>query len=191
MTEQDKSPHPPAPRARVAGIAVPSPVGTHPQQEKETGGRQPSFHRLSASRCDSAAIRTQDPRLRRALLYPAELRNQPPYCGAKVCFFSECCKFSQDFFAAALPCRFRRALSAGSSEPYLRLRQIAICGFVSLPESTMLEPVRARCSSRFERGAQAGSSAVLKLVRARCSLVCAVSPHKKRRSPCGDSSKKA
>ena len=26
---------------------------------------------------DSAAIRTQDPRLRRALLYPAELRNQP------------------------------------------------------------------------------------------------------------------
>ena len=27
--------------------------------------------------CDSAAIRTQDPRLRRALLYPAELRNQP------------------------------------------------------------------------------------------------------------------
>nr|DAS40884.1 MAG TPA: hypothetical protein [Bacteriophage sp.] len=28
-------------------------------------------------RCDSVAIRTQDPRLRRALLYPAELRNQP------------------------------------------------------------------------------------------------------------------
>ena len=28
-------------------------------------------------KCDSAAIRTQDPRLRRALLYPAELRNQP------------------------------------------------------------------------------------------------------------------
>ena len=27
--------------------------------------------------CDSAAIRTQDPRLRRALLYPAELRNHP------------------------------------------------------------------------------------------------------------------
>ena len=27
--------------------------------------------------CDSVAIRTQDPRLRRALLYPAELRNQP------------------------------------------------------------------------------------------------------------------
>ena len=26
---------------------------------------------------DSAAIRTQDPRLRRALLYPAELRNHP------------------------------------------------------------------------------------------------------------------
>ncbi len=27
--------------------------------------------------CDSVAIRTQDPRLRRALLYPAELRNHP------------------------------------------------------------------------------------------------------------------
>ena len=44
---------------------------------------------------DSAAIRTQDPRLRRALLYPAELRNHPlSYgtilnCGAKVCFYFE------------------------------------------------------------------------------------------------------
>ena len=28
---------------------------------------------------DSAAIRTQDPRLRRALLYPAELRNHPKF----------------------------------------------------------------------------------------------------------------
>ena len=27
--------------------------------------------------CDSEAIRTLDPRLRRALLYPAELRNHP------------------------------------------------------------------------------------------------------------------
>ncbi len=27
--------------------------------------------------CDSEAIRTLDPRLRRALLYPAELRNRP------------------------------------------------------------------------------------------------------------------
>ena len=27
--------------------------------------------------CDSGAIRTLDPRLRRALLYPAELRNHP------------------------------------------------------------------------------------------------------------------
>ena len=31
--------------------------------------------------CDSAAIRTQDPRLRRALLYPAELRNHPSSVG--------------------------------------------------------------------------------------------------------------
>ena len=30
--------------------------------------------------CDSGAIRTLDPRLRRALLYPAELRNQPYFC---------------------------------------------------------------------------------------------------------------
>ena len=29
--------------------------------------------------CDSEAIRTLDPRLRRALLYPAELRNLPIY----------------------------------------------------------------------------------------------------------------
>ena len=32
---------------------------------------------LYFSLSDSAAIRTQDPRLRRALLYPAELRNHP------------------------------------------------------------------------------------------------------------------
>ena len=30
-----------------------------------------------SSCCDSEAIRTLDPRLRRALLYPAELRNRP------------------------------------------------------------------------------------------------------------------
>lgn len=34
---------------------------------------------------DSGAIRTLDPRLRRALLYPAELRNHPAFkTGAKV-----------------------------------------------------------------------------------------------------------
>ncbi len=33
--------------------------------------------------CDSEAIRTLDPRLRRALLYPAELRN-PVFVGTKV-----------------------------------------------------------------------------------------------------------
>ena len=37
--------------------------------------------------CDSEAIRTLDPRLRRALLYPAELRNQP-YVG--MCLNSKC-----------------------------------------------------------------------------------------------------
>ena len=45
---------------------------------------------------DSAAIRTQDPRLRRALLYPAELRNHP--CGAKVDFSFESYKFITRFF---------------------------------------------------------------------------------------------
>ena len=43
---------------------------------------------------DSAAIRTQDPRLRRALLYPAELRNHP----AKVDFSFESYKFITRFF---------------------------------------------------------------------------------------------
>ena len=33
--------------------------------------------KISSLLCDSGAIRTLDPRLRRALLYPAELRNQP------------------------------------------------------------------------------------------------------------------
>ena len=38
---------------------------------------------------DSEAIRTLDPRLRRALLYPAELRNQPllQVCGCKGSLF--------------------------------------------------------------------------------------------------------
>ena len=37
------------------------------------------FHNqlLAVLLCDSEAIRTLDPRLRRALLYPAELRNHP------------------------------------------------------------------------------------------------------------------
>ena len=35
---------------------------------------------ISSLLCDSGAIRTLDPRLRRALLYPAELRNQPYFC---------------------------------------------------------------------------------------------------------------
>ncbi len=39
-----------------------------------------AFSRLDIF-CDSEAIRTLDPRLRRALLYPAELRN--PFCGGK------------------------------------------------------------------------------------------------------------
>ena len=39
--------------------------------------------------CDSVGIRTRDPQLRRLLLYPAELRNQPlqeghaAFCGCK------------------------------------------------------------------------------------------------------------
>ena len=51
--------------------------------------------------CDSEAIRTLDPRLRRALLYPAELRNRPygkmavPFSSAKiVCFFVSAKDFS-------------------------------------------------------------------------------------------------
>ena len=36
-----------------------------------------TLFKLSDFICDSEAIRTLDPRLRRALLYPAELRNQP------------------------------------------------------------------------------------------------------------------
>ena len=45
--------------------------------------------------CDSGAIRTLDPRLRRALLYPAELRNQPfiAFACAKVVFFCGNCNF--------------------------------------------------------------------------------------------------
>ena len=41
------------------------------------GTKKRSSKKLLRHFGDSAAIRTQDPRLRRALLYPAELRNQP------------------------------------------------------------------------------------------------------------------
>ena len=49
--------------------------------------------------CDSEAIRTLDPRLRRALLYPAELRNLPivqfghcPFASAKIVRLFGCAK---------------------------------------------------------------------------------------------------
>jgi hypothetical protein len=46
--------------------------------------------------CDSEAIRTLDPQLRRLLLYPTELRNRPPYFeGAKVIVFIS---FTKRFF---------------------------------------------------------------------------------------------
>ena len=58
--------------------------------------------------CDSEAIRTLDPRLRRALLYPAELRNRPLICEKRVCSrfstakivcFLVCAKDFRAFFA--------------------------------------------------------------------------------------------
>ena len=56
--------------------------------------------------CDSEAIRTLDPRLRRALLYPAELRNRPicaqqdysPMCECKDSAFIPLCKGFFAFF---------------------------------------------------------------------------------------------
>ena len=42
-------------------------------------------------KCDSDAIRTRDPQLRRLLLYPAELRNHPQW-DCKVSYFSAKCK---------------------------------------------------------------------------------------------------
>ena len=41
---------------------------------------------------DSVGIRTQDPQLRRLLLYPAELPNHPCFAGAKVLLFFLSCK---------------------------------------------------------------------------------------------------
>ena len=57
--------------------------------------------------CDSEAIRTLDPRLRRALLYPAELRNLPIYAkrgissfaSAKIVRFFRCAKYFLAFFS--------------------------------------------------------------------------------------------
>ena len=55
--------------------------------------------------CDSEAIRTLDPRLRRALLYPAELRNLPicnnrllPVCDCKDSAFISLCQSFSVFF---------------------------------------------------------------------------------------------
>ena len=48
--------------------------------------------------CDSGAIRTLDPRLRRALLYPAELRNILN-CECKGTVFIEITKRIRNFFA--------------------------------------------------------------------------------------------
>ena len=56
--------------------------------------------------CDSEAIRTLDPRLRRALLYPAELRNlpicakqgNPSFASAKIVRFFRCAKYFLAFF---------------------------------------------------------------------------------------------
>ena len=50
--------------------------GTTPVQDTEKAPVAP-HRRIGASDRDSEAIRTLDPRLRRALLYPAELRNHP------------------------------------------------------------------------------------------------------------------
>ena len=59
-----------------------------------------------SSCCDSEAIRTLDPRLRRALLYPAELRNlpicakrgTPSFASAKIVRFFRCAKYFLAFF---------------------------------------------------------------------------------------------
>ena len=51
-------------------------------------GENPKFSPRINTQCDSVGIRTQDPQLRRLLLYPAELRNHR-FCGANIVFFSE------------------------------------------------------------------------------------------------------
>ena len=64
-----------------------------------------------SSSCDSEAIRTLDPRLRRALLYPAELRNLPvvqcwvlPIC---VCKDSAFIPLHQRFFCIFSFCAYK------------------------------------------------------------------------------------
>ena len=64
---------------------------------------------MSSLFCDSEAIRTLDPRLRRALLYPAELRNRPLilenrmymslFPRAKIVRFFGCAKDFMAFFS--------------------------------------------------------------------------------------------
>ncbi len=72
---------------------------------------------LIINTCDSGAIRTLDPRLRRALLYPAELRNQTmPEKRCKNTLFE---KTTQTFSAnPAETCRLIRqtGISANYSE---------------------------------------------------------------------------
>ena len=73
--------------------------------------------------CDSEAIRTLDPRLRRALLYPAELRNRPLcvktdiclFSGAKIVSFFVCAKDFLAFFtiSAQRGCFFSCVCSLG------------------------------------------------------------------------------
>ena len=60
---------------------------------------------LSLFYSDSVGIRTQDPRFRRALLYPTELRNQPIcICGCKdtgFCLYSK--EIRVEIFSQNLP----------------------------------------------------------------------------------------
>ena len=98
----------------VLNVVGSSPI-CHPQEKRKIGNGSPlffvvrypiakkksanSFTPFALAFRDSAAIRTQDPRLRRALLYPAELRNQPLLnCGAKVVLSDGICKCFGIFF---------------------------------------------------------------------------------------------
>ena len=61
------------------------------------------YHRLlhriiELLKSDRAGIRTQDPQLRRLLLYPAELPDHPHFGGAKVGIFLLKANFSDGFF---------------------------------------------------------------------------------------------
>ena len=46
-----------------------------------------AFESFVMLKCDPGGTRTHDPQLRRLLLYPAELRDRPFYCGAKIRLF--------------------------------------------------------------------------------------------------------